>query len=293
MKQTCTISEFIENGISANVSGDRSKDWSIRIYGNARLSDEGKKRWSRVLRHKMEIDGENAVVQGIMTDEDEELVCSLFNTLAGQVNEDVYGKYVVQAGDEWKEDFMNNHHKEASQMSKLKTANIGKFIEALEGIVNENSDAKEEKSQEHVIELLRKALADEWLASYQYWVCKNLARGNGRADATAEFDQHSGEEKDHADQLMLRINELGGKPIFDPAEWAAIGNPWTVVDTEDVCRELDITIQAEQDAIDYYQSIIDYCKGFDEITMRLCRSIMADEAEHLYDLQLLKGEFCK
>ena len=41
------------------------------------------------------------------------------------------------------------------------------------------------------------------------------------------------------------------------------------------------------------QKIIDYCKGVDEVTMRLCRSILADECEHKYDLEMLKEEHCK
>jgi len=166
---------------------------------------------------------------------------------------------------------------------------IQSLVEAMENLVAENAE-QSGKSQEEVVRLLVKALADEWLASYQYWVCKNLARGAGRTDAIDEFDQHEKDEKEHADKLMLRINELGGKPIFDPAEWASIGNPWTVVMTTSVKEQLAITIKAEADAINYYNQVIAYCKGLDEVTMRLCRSILADECEHKYDLERLLEE---
>ena len=166
---------------------------------------------------------------------------------------------------------------------------IQNLVEAMENLVAENAK-QSGKSQDEVVRLLVKALADEWLSSYQYWVCKNLARGAGRVDAIQEFDQHEKDEKEHADKLMLRIKELGGKPIFDPAEWASIGNPWTVVMTSDVKSQLQITIKAEADAIAYYEKIINYCKGLDEVTMRLCRSILADECEHKYDLEMLLEE---
>ena len=168
---------------------------------------------------------------------------------------------------------------------------IEAYIAALQGLVSEKEN-KQEKTPEKVVEMLVTAMADEFLAAYQYWVCKNLIRGNGRSDAIPEYDQHYKDELEHADEIMLRIKELGGTPIFDPADWAEKANPWTEVSTTDACEQLDITIKAEQDAIDYYNKIIDYCKGTDEITMRLCRSILADEAEHLYDLQMLKEEIC-
>jgi len=178
-------------------------------------------------------------------------------------------------------------------MAKEITAGeIDKYIEALEGIVNENQ-TKTDKNEEGVVKMLIKALADELLASYQYWVCKNLARGEGRHDAIEEFAQHEKEEKDHADKIMERIKQLGGKPIFNPNEWQVLGNPWTEVNSDSVCEELSITIKAEEDAIAYYNKLIDYCKGIDEVTMRLCRSILADEEEHRYDLEMLKEEHCK
>ena len=177
-------------------------------------------------------------------------------------------------------------------MKKINAGDIGKYIEALDGLVAEKS-GKDDRNEDEVVKMLIKALADEWLSVYQYWVCKNLARGEGRTDAIEEFDQHEKEEKEHADKLMLRIKELGGKPIFNPNEWQALGNPWTEVNTTNVCEQLTITIKAEADAIAYYEKIIDYCKGVDEVTMRLCRSILTDECEHKYDLEMLKEEHCK
>ena len=177
-------------------------------------------------------------------------------------------------------------------MKEITAGEIDKYIEALEGLVDENT-AKNGKSEEEVVKMLIKALADEWLASYQYWVCKHLARGNGRCDAIDEFEQHEKEEKEHAEKIMLRIKELGGTPIFNPNEWQSLGNPWTEVNSSSVCEELDITIKAEADAIAYYEKMIDYCKGVDEVTMRLIRGILADECEHKYDLEMLKEEHCK
>ncbi len=280
MDDLMKIRDFIDGGIKANVK-DADGRWSIFVDGSCRLTPDGLARWADVLDCELHLSGKDAVAS-IIDNGQEKKICSLFNTLAGNVNENVFSKYVVCRKKEG-----------AVKMSGLSSEEIGKCITALEGLVNGiRSDENGNASDESILDMLVKALADEWLASYQYWVCKNLARGAGRVDAIDEFDQHEKDEREHADMLMLRIKELGGKPIFDPAQWAAIGNPWTVVDTESVCRQLDITIKAEQDAIDYYGRVIDACKGKDEVSMRLCRSIMSDECEHLYDLQMLKEEIC-
>lgn len=168
---------------------------------------------------------------------------------------------------------------------------FNEMVAADEG--DEKKQEEDGKKEDGILGMLVKALADELLAENQYWVCRHLARGNGRVDAIPEFEQHEKDEHDHAEKLMLRIKELGGKPITSPAKWEKNGNPWTEVETSDVCEQLDITIKAEQDAIDYYQTILDACRGGkDDITIKLVRSIMSDEAEHLYDLQMLKEEIC-
>jgi bacterioferritin len=153
-------------------------------------------------------------------------------------------------------------------------------------------EKKEEKSKkdDNILEMLNKALADEWLAAYQYWVCLHLVRGEGRSDVMPEFEQHYKDEMEHVEKLMLRIKELGGTPITSPSSWIEMANPWTEVKTTEAEEQLDITIKAEADAIAYYEEIIKACKNVDEVTMRLCRSILSDESEHLYDLQMLKEE---
>lgn len=141
------------------------------------------------------------------------------------------------------------------------------------------------------IKLLYTALADELLASYQYWVCKNLSRGEGKFDVDPEFEQHEKEEKEHADKIMERLKQLGGAPIPDPKDWTKFSNPWDVVDFRDVKRQLEITMNAEQAAIDFYSDSIEQLRGKDEVTLKLFRNILVDEEEHLYDLKELYAEF--
>lgn len=185
--------------------------------------------------------------------------------------------------------FNDNNYKSKGEKMKKKASDISKYVEALEKMVNEDTN-NQEKTTEEIVKMLVKALADEWLAAYQYWVCKNLSRGQGKTDADQEFDQHFQEELAHADKLMFRIKELGGKPIFNPEEWLVLGNPWVEVTTSNVKEQLAITIKAEKDAIAYYESIIQYVRGFDEVTLKVIREILSDETEHAYDLEMLFEE---
>jgi len=70
---------------------------------------------------------------------------------------------------------------------------------------------------EKLIESLNKALADEWLAYYQYWIGAKVAKGPMRDAVVVELEQHATEELGHALLLVGRIIQLGGTPILEPA----------------------------------------------------------------------------
>ena len=65
-----------------------------------------------------------------------------------------------------------------------------------------------------LIEELNKALADEWLAYYQYWIGAKVAKGPMRGAVVAELEEHATEELEHAGMLVERILQLGGTPIL-------------------------------------------------------------------------------
>ncbi|MGC8844150.1 MAG: ferritin-like domain-containing protein, partial [bacterium] len=77
---------------------------------------------------------------------------------------------------------------------------------------------------EKIIEKLNKALADEWLAYYQYWVGAKVVKGVLRGAVSAELNEHASEELAHADKLAERIIQLGGTPLLSPEEWLKATN---------------------------------------------------------------------
>mgnify|MGYP002096336985 FL=1 len=68
---------------------------------------------------------------------------------------------------------------------------------------------------ESLISQLNAALAEEWLAYYQYWVGALVVEGAMRADVQSEFEEHAEEERKHAQLLANRIIELTPNGIID------------------------------------------------------------------------------
>ena len=150
-----------------------------------------------------------------------------------------------------------------------------------------------------LVEMLNKALADEWLAYYQYWVGSKVVKGPMRSDVEKELEEHANEELEHANMLAERIVQLGGTPILDPADFGkqsncgydAPANPFVV-------NILNQNIRGEQCAIQVYHKMLEKVKlGNDPITFNTIRKIMQEEVEHedelqniLEDIQLLKKQ---
>jgi bacterioferritin len=80
------------------------------------------------------------------------------------------------------------------------------------------------KNVGHVLELLNKAFADEWLAHYQYWLGAKIVAGPMKDAVIAELIQHAADEIRHADMVSERIIQLGGTPLTTPKSWFDMTN---------------------------------------------------------------------
>ncbi|MFC1854464.1 ferritin-like domain-containing protein [Candidatus Dependentiae bacterium] len=141
---------------------------------------------------------------------------------------------------------------------------------------------------EKLLKMLNKALADEWLATYQYWIGAKIAVGNERSAVASEFLVHAKEEQGHADQLVERIVQLGGTPVLGPREWLEI-SPKTYLKPESfkVKDLLKQNITAEQGAISDYHNILEFTHGKDHATHHLVGQILRDEIHHEDELETM------
>jgi bacterioferritin len=140
----------------------------------------------------------------------------------------------------------------------------------------------------NLIATLNKALADEWLAYYQYWVGAKVAKGPMRGDVATELLEHATEELGHAELLADRIIQLGGTPLLKPEEWPKMTNcGYEAPEDPYVEVLLEQNIKGEQCAIDVYQQLTELTKDADRVTYEIVLSILTDEITHEEDLQAL------
>ncbi|MGD2142902.1 MAG: ferritin-like domain-containing protein [Anaerolineae bacterium] len=147
------------------------------------------------------------------------------------------------------------------------------------------------KDVDKLIELLNKALGDEWLAYYQYWIGAKVAAGPMRGAVTMELEEHATEELGHALILVDRILQLGGTPLLTPQDWYEMTNcGYEAPEDPYVEVLLEQNIKGEQCAIEVYQKLVDFTKDIDPVTYEMALQIMTDEIVHEEDLQALEED---
>ena len=151
-----------------------------------------------------------------------------------------------------------------------------------------------------VIDKLKTALKEEFNAWYGYIITREYLTGSLRPDLVKLYDELAEDElKDHAYWLMKRINELGGTIediTLSPNTWGeghvhAYRTPvWMEINGNriiPVIESLKTNIENEKDAIETYTQLISITQNIDWTTNAKCKQILADEEEHLQQLQEL------
>lgn len=142
-----------------------------------------------------------------------------------------------------------------------------------------------------IVKELNKALADEWLAYYQYWIGAKVAKGPMRGAVVAELEEHANDELKHAGMLVERIIQLGGTPVLTPEDWYKVSNcGYDAPNDPNVRKLLEQNIKGEQCAIDVYQKLSKMLKDKDSITYQMVLEILEDEVEHEEDLEALSED---
>jgi bacterioferritin len=145
---------------------------------------------------------------------------------------------------------------------------------------------------DELLNLLNRALADEWLAYYQYWIGAKVVKGPMKDAVIAELELHANEELTHAQLLVDRIIQLGGTPVLSPDQWTKITNcGYDAPEDPFVSVVLDQNIKGEQCAIRVYNKLLDITREADPITFNIILQILTDEVEHEEDLVALKEDF--
>lgn len=139
---------------------------------------------------------------------------------------------------------------------------------------------------ELLIQTLNEALAEEWLAYYQYWIGARMMEGPMRSEIEPELLLHATQELAHAELVVNRIIQLGGTPLLNPAQWVDYAG-CDYEEPKDPYVEviLEQNLNGERCAISRYQGILEMTDGKDHATYQMALGILNDELEHEHDIE--------
>lgn len=143
-----------------------------------------------------------------------------------------------------------------------------------------------------ILNNLNEAMADEWLAMFQYFTeVRILEESNFKQAIIKELKQHAMEEYKHAGWIANRIMELGGTIITNPSDLIITsGCGITEPKNSNSIIILDEAIKGERCAIESYTNMAQIAKmNNDLITYDMFMRIIEDELNHEKDLNQLKG----
>ncbi|HSP20503.1 MAG TPA: DUF892 family protein [Myxococcaceae bacterium] len=133
------------------------------------------------------------------------------------------------------------------------------------------------------IDLLNEALATEIVCVLRYKSHAVAATGISSEGVKDEFAQHAEEEEEHMDLLAERINQLGGRPNFNP-EGLTSRSASQFAEGENLVDMIRENLVAERIAIEHYRDLIRYFGEKDPTTRVLLERVLAQEEEHANDM---------
>jgi bacterioferritin len=133
------------------------------------------------------------------------------------------------------------------------------------------------------VEILQSVLATELVCVLRYSMHSVAASGISSEGVKAEFAQHAKEEQEHAMAVAERINQLGGKPNFNP-EGLVTRSASQYSEGENLVDMIKENLIAERIAVDHYRELIRYFGDDDPATKVMLQGILVVEEEHADDM---------
>ncbi|MFB6205235.1 MAG: ferritin-like domain-containing protein [Haloglomus sp.] len=149
-------------------------------------------------------------------------------------------------------------------------------------------------SDEEVTRLLKKAYQDE-IETVMNYLSNSIVLDGVRAEEIKEsLDQDIDEELQHARMLGERLKQLDQRP---PGSDAFVANQHSLqppTDSTDVLTVIEGVLDAEEDAISTYRSLIDAAEAADDpVTEDLAVTILADEEAHRTEFRGFRKEYAQ
>ena len=141
---------------------------------------------------------------------------------------------------------------------------------------------------------IEKAISDEWMAHYQYWLGSVLL-GDRYENVVLEFVEHSSDEYDHATDLAVWLRKhmalAGEVPLSLEVLLKSRHCGYVVPVMNDPHSLIQDAIKGERCAIQFYNSILGVIAGKEYHTLdEMLEWILGEEKKHLSDLEKLLRE---
>ncbi len=138
-----------------------------------------------------------------------------------------------------------------------------------------------------IVNMLKRAYADEMMAFHFYWYTSIYMQGLGFATLATTFRTNGMGELKHAELLADRLNQLGAAAFSNPAEWVKNSN------VGDVDPEKYLTMKnAVQKAMEiagkvteHYNEIAKKTQHTDYVTYEIVTEILIEEVKEEQDLE--------
>lgn len=133
------------------------------------------------------------------------------------------------------------------------------------------------------VDVLNKVLASELVCVLRYKRHFYMSQGLQAEPIAQEFLQHANDEQLHADQVALRITQLGGAPDFNPQGMLQR----SVAEYNEGSSLIDMIqedLVAERVVIQWYAEIASWFGESDPTSRRMMEDLLAKEEEHADDL---------
>jgi bacterioferritin len=133
------------------------------------------------------------------------------------------------------------------------------------------------------IEILNEALATEIVCVLRYMHHYFMSTGVHGKAAADEFKEHADDEREHADRIAERIQQLGGKPDYNPRTLLQ-RSVSQYIEGESLADMIREDLIAERVVIDVYHQMIRHFGDQDPTTRIMLEDLLEDEEEHASDL---------
>ena len=136
---------------------------------------------------------------------------------------------------------------------------------------------------EQTIDILQAVLATELVCVLRYTYHAVVATGIASEGVKAEFTEHAADEQGHMMEVAERINQLGGKPNFNP-QGLLSRSASEYNEGETLVDMIKENLIAERIAVDHYGELITFFNDHDPTTRHMLVGILGKEEEHANDM---------